>query len=396
MLKNLFPKSVSPAVRAEQIRLLYHQGTTILLLGIFTGIIAVIMFWKVVDHTMLVLWLSIHSVVSLIRLIVAQQFLKRDVVEHRALENWGRAYVVGTFISGLIWGSLCMFFNPAWPVQYQIILFAIYTGITAGALNTNSSLFIAFPAFYLPPVVWLTYVMQRQSGEGFFELEALFMIYIILMYISSLKFHNKLAETLEVRFENERLACDLAQSNQRLECLADTDALTNLFNRRSMDRYLKNEWNRHLRAHKPLSLIFLDIDCFKQYNDTYGHDGGDQCLIQVAKVLLNNSLRSSDMVTRFGGEEFAVILPETTEDDAYRIAEAICSELGKKRIPHAGSIVVNYVTISVGVATMIPRKADSEELLRLSADKALYKAKVMGRNQIIKADSEPVADLSIA
>ena len=385
MSKHFLPESVSPSVRAEQIRLLYHQGVSIQILGVLTGFVSAIAFWKVADHFMLSLWLGIHIVVSLIRLAATVRFTKSNIVEYPALERWARAYVAGTFISGLIWGSLSLFFDPAWPTAYQVTLFMIYTGTTAGAFNTNSSFFVAFPMFYLPPSACLMYMMLRQSVDGYFVLASLFMIYIILMYLSALKFHNRLAHSLEVRFENERLAEQLAQSNQKLTYLADMDELTGISNRRGMDRYLRSEWNMHFRAGKPLSLLFIDLDFFKQYNDTYGHEGGDQCLIQVANILRNHSQRSNDMAARFGGEEFAVILPETSEDDAVRIAETILADLESLQIPHSTSSVAKHVTLSAGIATMVPNQPDSEDLLLLSADKALYQAKNMGRRQVVKA-----------
>lgn len=300
----------------------------------------------------------------------------------------GRAYVAGTFISGLIWGSLCLFFEPSWPTPYQVMLFAIYTGITAGAFNANSPLFVAFPAFYIPPVAFLTYTILGLPGDGYFELASLFMIYGVLMYVSALKFHNQLSHSLEMCFENERMATELVQSNRKLVILADTDELTGICNRRSMDRCLTSEWNRHYRAQKPLSLLFIDIDYFKQYNDTYGHDGGDRCLILIAEILRNHSQRSSDMAVRFGGEEFAVILPETDEHDALNIGKTILADIERLQIPHSSSSVARCVTVSVGVATMIPNQPDSDDLLRLSADKALYQAKKMGRNRAIQAGSD--------
>jgi diguanylate cyclase (GGDEF)-like protein len=262
----------------------------------------------------------------------------------------------------------------------------IYTGITAGAFNTNTPLFIAFPAFYLPPVLCLLYIMLQQTSEGFAELAGLFIVYIILMYLSAIKFHNRLAYSLKIRFENECLAKQLSESNQKLSQLAEIDELTNLHNRRSMDKYLSSEWNRHLRNQQPLSLLFIDIDYFKQFNDTYGHEGGDQCLIQVSKILQNNAKRSADIAARFGGEEFALILPETGEKQAYTIAENIRDDLASLRIPHESSSVSRYLTVSIGVMTLIPNTVNNASLLRALADEALYRAKEEGRNCIIKGE----------
>ena len=158
------------------------------------------------------------------------------------------------------WGMLSFFYDPAWPAPFQVILFVIYTGMIAGAYNTNSSVFPAFPVFYLPPVVCLMIVMLKQHSSGFPELTALFFIYSVLMYVSSLKFHNRLTHTLQLRFENEQLAVRLTHSNEQLLRLAEVDALTEVSNRRSMDHALETAWHEHHLQGNPLSLLFIDTD----------------------------------------------------------------------------------------------------------------------------------------
>lgn len=385
MLNHFIPQPVGPAVKAEQIRLLYQQGSATQILGVITGVIGTTVFWQVADHAMLMLWLGVHVAVSVIRLALNRKFTTSTVVNQDAIERWGTIYVIGTFISGLVWASLSLFFDSSWASPYQVILFAIYTGIIAGAYNTNASLFVAFPAFYLAPAICLTYVILHQAGSGYLQLGMFFIIYIVLMYVSALKLHNRLAQTLETRFENERLAQTLAHSNQQLTLFADTDELTGIHNRRAMNRCLASEWNRHHRVKEPLSLLFIDLDFFKQYNDTYGHDGGDQCLIRVAQLLQSHAKRSIDMAARFGGEEFAIILPETDEVNAIKLAEEIRADIEHLQMPHSSSSVADHVTLSIGVATLIPAQPDNERLLCLSADEALYQAKRRGRNRVIHA-----------
>ncbi len=385
MLKQLIPHPVGPAVRTEQIRLLYQQGATTQILGVLTALISFTVFWQVADHALLILWLGVLLAVSAIRLAFNRKFINSAVVETEAMERWGAIYVIGTFISGLVWASLSLLFDPTWASPYQVMLCLIYTGIIAGAFNTNISLFVAFPAFYLPPAACLTYIMLNQAGTGFLQLATLLVIYIVLMYVSALRLHNRLAQTLEIRFENESMAKALADSNLQLTQFADTDELTGLYNRRAMNRCLASEWNRHLRIKQPFSLLFIDLDFFKQYNDTYGHDGGDQCLIRVAQLLKNHAKRSIDMAARFGGEEFAVILPETDEASALKIAEEIRADIDCLQIPHSSSTIADHVTLSIGVATLIPERPDNERLLCLSADEALYQAKNRGRNRVIHA-----------
>lgn len=384
VLNFLLPNKVSDDVRTEQIRLVHHQGITTQSLGIITAIVCLVFFWRVVDHVTLSVWFAVILVLSVIRIVVTSSFNKRKISDYSSIRKWGHSYLLGTFLAGLAWGSLALFFDASWPAPYQVFIFAIYTGIIAAAYNTNTPYFIAFPVFYLPPVFCLLFIMLRQGSQSFIDLAGLFCIYIIVMYASALKFHNRLANSLKLRFENEQLAKKLSESNRLLAELADKDELTNLDNRRSMDKYLAAEWDRHLRSQKPLSFLFIDIDYFKQFNDTYGHEGGDQALVKVATILRNNVKRSVDMAARFGGEEFAVILPETDEADAVTVAENIRSELAAQKVLHGSSSVSSYLTVSIGIATMVPHSENHAGLIRVMADDALYKAKEEGRDRIVK------------
>jgi len=176
----------------------------------------------------------------------------------------------------------------------------------------------------------------------------------------------------------------LLELNQELENLSYTDALTGIRNRRFFDDELKREWERARRLQLPISLLLIDVDHFKKYNDLYGHSTGDQCLKNVAMVLETVKKRSIDTVARFGGEEFAFILPNTSEAGAIEVANAARSAIRDMLIQHENSPVAEHVTISIGLATLQPEiKGDnSQELIVNSADKALYLAKNLGRNRI--------------
>ncbi len=380
----LFPEKPSPAIRGEQVRLLYQQGSAIQLLGILTAIIAVALFWSVADHEMLLLWLVVMVLVSLTRLALNVRFSNIAVSGFDA-DRWAAIYIAGTFLSGVIWGALALFYSPAWPVPHQVMLFIIYTGLIGGAFNTNSSVFAAFPAFYLPPVACLMYVMLQQSGEGYIELALLFAIYIALMHTSSVRFYNRLTHTLELQFDNQQLAGRLAHSNKRLTRLAEIDPLTQTFNRRSMDRFLADEWKMHLQDERAFSVLFIDIDYFKEYNDTYGHGAGDRCLNAVARALKKNIRTERDMVARYGGEEFAVILPHTECEEARQIAERIMEDIQALRIAHTASSVADGLTVSIGITTMVPGPAYDASVILEAADRALYDAKRSGRNRIVCA-----------
>jgi len=175
----------------------------------------------------------------------------------------------------------------------------------------------------------------------------------------------------------------LRQANERLERLSVSDGLTQVANRRCFDQILTSEWNRLRRKEEPLSLIMCDVDFFKLFNDTYGHQGGDDCLKSVAGVLDAMAKRGGDCVARYGGEEFAVILPSTPAEGAMCVAEKIRLAVEGLAIAHAKSKVSQYVTLSLGVAALVPSETGGPEQLIQYADKALYQAKSSGRNRVM-------------
>jgi diguanylate cyclase (GGDEF)-like protein/PAS domain S-box-containing protein len=175
----------------------------------------------------------------------------------------------------------------------------------------------------------------------------------------------------------------LKEANERLERLSASDGLTGVANRRCFDQTIQREWTRLQRTKDFLSLIMCDVDFFKLFNDTYGHQGGDDCLKSVAKALQETALRGGDCVARYGGEEFAVIMTATDEKSAVHVAEKIRQAVEKMAIAHSKSSVAPCVTLSLGVATLVPDDQGTPELLIKCADKALYLAKSSGRNRFM-------------
>ena len=163
--------------------------------------------------------------------------------------------------------------------------------------------------------------------------------------------------------------------------LIKIDALTGLTNRKYLDAFLKKEWQRAMDLQTPLILIMVDVDFFKMYNDTYGHQAGDECLKQVAKILSGALKRSSDMVARYGGEEFTIVLRESSLDFAIEIASSIQKALYAANIAHTGSEAEDRVTLSMGIAIQTPNNNSVLSTLIYRADEALYRAKKAGRNR---------------
>jgi diguanylate cyclase (GGDEF)-like protein len=174
---------------------------------------------------------------------------------------------------------------------------------------------------------------------------------------------------------------ELKLFRDRLMELSMIDGLTSIPNRRQFDRVISKEWQRALRKQTSVSLILLDIDFFKQYNDCYGHLKGDDSLKQVASALLNELHRPTDLVARYGGEEFVIVLPDTSPDGAIHVAQRIIERLAEINIEHQKSTVANYLTMSMGIASLPPSNENSVLDFIESADKALYRAKQNGRNR---------------
>lgn len=175
---------------------------------------------------------------------------------------------------------------------------------------------------------------------------------------------------------------ELKRSRDALRDLALIDGLTGIANRRCFNERLNQAWTKSIRTHSPISLIMADIDHFKSYNDLYGHPTGDECLVQVAKIFGNIGLRHSDLVARLGGEEFAVLLPETDNENAMLFAQRIQKKLEQWAIPHFASQVSDRITLSLGVATLCATHETLAHILFQTADEHLYMAKRRGRNQI--------------
>ncbi len=175
----------------------------------------------------------------------------------------------------------------------------------------------------------------------------------------------------------------LHEANLALEKLSSLDGLTNIANRRKFDHTLRQEWNRAMRNFCPISLIMLDIDFFKLYNDTYGHQGGDETLKIIATILKDMENRPGDLAARYGGEEFAIILPETDPTGVSEVAYAILDRVRAQGIRHKKSSISDMLTVSIGTATMTPPRNSQPDILISIADQALYKAKHNGRNQVV-------------
>lgn len=220
-------------------------------------------------------------------------------------------------------------------------------------------------------------------------------------YLRSVRTSNDYTRSLDSKLSNElgELSRDidalvrhvhiqqqqLQAQTREMQALSFQDGLTGLSNRRRFDQALTDDWARAQRSHTPLSLIMLDVDYFKNYNDHYGHQRGDEALKLLASIIRRVVVRQSDIAARYGGEEFAILLPDTSEANAQKIAERIQTELASAALPHDYSAVARVITLSMGIAAITPTPTQSSRELVHRADSALYAAKGSGRNRVVLA-----------
>ncbi|MBF0304003.1 MAG: diguanylate cyclase [Desulfamplus sp.] len=318
-----------------------------------------------------------------------------------AYEGWAVFYITGRVVnrrlqhclalSIVILFSFMFLLKPSIRLVVIFFLHTVFYFLPAWALlrhNGQKSLlrsflslsFLLLSVLFFTRTLWVLLVPE-QSYIAFDELNKRIMPLAVFCMILISGFSMLLLANEKSYFELHEAQQELKNLNKKLEILSNTDGLTNIANRRYLDERLILEYNRLSRRGAQLSLIMIDIDYFKLFNDHYGHVCGDDCLRQVASVISNNISRSADVAARYGGEEFVCILPETDLKGAKIIAERIRIDVENLFIEHQQSKISNFVTISLGVSTIeCCSRKNTLDILSM-ADNALYKAKMNGRNR---------------
>ncbi len=356
-------------IKVKQLELLYSHLPIAILTSYIAACFISIVIWNNVDNTYFISWLVIFNLIMIFRVTIILIY-KRVGLDDVNVSLWDNLNFFVIFLTGLTWGALTLLYSPYWPDETQITFWVLLIALMAGASASIAIILKYYLAFCLPIVMLSIYSLYTIEN---YHLMAILIFYILLLSLTTIGFRKKSNIIIAQQLE-------LLEANVQLESLATRDSLTNLPNRRAFEEFFENEWERHTRSKKSLSLMMIDVDYFKDYNDHYGHTKGDDCLRSIARIIHQSLLRPSDRAARYGGEEFIITLPETPRQGALEVASRIHDNLRNKSIPHEYSSISNQLTVSIGVATLVPSATHDSKVLQLLADRELYKAKASGRN----------------
>lgn len=383
---------------SAQLEMLMQNGRFATISMHLVGVIAaIVMFWSFVPLTTILLWAAAFLILLLIRSL----HMSNALVERRYQTHPKRIYwqlIIGAALTGAVWSAVYIFATPHVPVTLQYVLLLLIVMITAFSLGFSvvvREYFIVYMFASLWPIAWWSLVHYWEQPYNLLIGLSLLAFCALLIYVCD-QTYQSFSNMISLTWEREHIAQELGEltvslrdrnrqlrnARRQLTDLANVDELTGLGNRRLVNSVLKEELNRARRLGSELSVILLDVDFFKSYNDKYGHPAGDGVLQKLADIMQRVSTRAGEVVGRYGGEEFILVLPGASAVSALRTAERLREMIARERIPHATSTVASYITISQGVITVRPAGEHQPADLINLADKALYKAKGAGRNAI--------------
>lgn len=355
--------------QVEHLRALLHHSVFVLLGNLAASAALTVGLWGTVQPGLLIGWLSVMAVFNIVRWVAGRRFPK-EAISDPVMLRWDRRFILSAVFSGILWGLAgWLFYIPDQP-QHNLFLAMVITGMCAAATASLSFHRMAYPVFVLPAITPITWHLML--GQNLLANTVGFVLpfYFLLLYMLSRKIYETAHDSI------------LGRINSQYQAMRDH--LTGIANRRAFEEAMDREWYRAMRDRNHLSLIIADIDNFKLHNDTFGHAEGDQILKRVAMLLEKCIQRGADLVARIGGEEFAIILPDTDLESAIALAESMRMDIKERA---AGDDTNKpEVTMSFGVSSLIPESSRQLSRLVSRADMALYKAKENGKDRVEALD----------
>ena len=388
---------------SAQLELLMQHGRVATMSANLVGACVVIaVLWPYYEATQLLLW----GFGLLTLLLLRSLHMSSSLAERRFLSEPRRVFwrlVLGSAATGCVWSATFIHASEQLPasLQYMMLLVIIMiAAISLAVMVVIREYFLAFVFTALWPIAWWCLAHFWDQPQNL-------VVGLLLLGVSGLLvaasngIHETFRRMLSLSWQQEAMARELGQitnslrernrqlqeARRQLTDLANVDELTGLGNRRLVNQVLRDELSRAQRAGSWLSVILIDVDFFKRYNDTYGHPAGDEVLRRMGDLLRRGSARAGEVVARYGGEEFIVLLPGAQPEDALRVAERLKRLVYESNIPHEASDAADRVTVSQGVVALVPDSDIDPGTIIDRADAALYRAKSEGRNAICLASA---------
>ena len=380
--------TLRPELAAKCVEMLYSQASNAYTASIVAGVLVGALYWNLASRAVIVGWgVAYLAMIAIRHLLGVRYRMRLQTIDQSPA--WLRYFRSPVFVCGALWGAFGVYLASHGDAYHLAALLLTLGALVSGAVTAYSIVISVFLAFCVPAMMPVGLYLISQGTYSQVALGLLVLAWMYFMYQGARRFRTFALESLGYQFENTALVRNLAEERDkaeelaiRLKALSSLDSLTGIANRRQFDDEMQAAFARASRDGNEVALILCDLDCFKLYNDTYGHPQGDECLRRAAALLAEHASRESAVAARFGGEEFAVVIPKTDRGAALALAMKIRAALEALGLPHESSKVGGkVVTGSFGVSSVVP--GDGATIARLieCADQALYDAKGAGRNR---------------
>ncbi len=381
-----------------QLEALMQNGRVATLSAQLVGVIAtILLFWQYLPLSVTLLWAAGFFILLLLRSLQ----MSNALVERRYQNKPRWVYwqlLVGTALTGAIWAAVYIYAASRVPISLQYMFLLVIVMITAFSLGYSVIIreyFVVYVFSSLWPIAWWSLVHYWEQSYNLLIGFLLLAFCAVLVSVSD-RVYKSFRNMISLNWERETMAQELGDlttslrdrnrqlrdARRQLTDLANIDELTGLGNRRLVNKVLQDEINRARRGNASLAVILLDVDFFKDYNDTYGHPAGDLVLKRLADLMERSTARAGEVVGRYGGEEFILVLPGASIHSALRTAERLKELVAAEGIPHEKSDIGGVITVSQGLVSVMPDADLTAEDIIKRADNALYQSKHSGRNTI--------------
>lgn len=356
--------------RIEHLRVLLRHSIFVLLGNLAGSMMLVVGLWSNIPQSHLITWMAVMIAFNVARWLAGRRF-PTGVISKDEARRWEKRFVASVAISGLLWGTAGGLFYIHGQPEYGLFLALLIVGMCAAATASLSYHRSAYPLFILPAITPITVHLMFDETLVANAVGFVIPFYFTLLYLLSKEIYRTAHQSILGRIYSQYQAM--------------FDHLTGVANRRGFEEAMDREWYRAMREKHVLSLVIADIDDFKLYNDRHGHEVGDRVLKSVAALLEQHIRRGADLVARIGGEEFAIILPDTDPPGVLALAETI--RVNVRKLANSFHKEIPSITMSFGVASLVPDSSVEAGLLFSRADEAVYEAKRKGKDRVETMDA---------